>query len=242
MTTFCRTCNRRLEFIETAAKRKMPVEFTPYTGTGRPLTFGSYINKEGEVMKHDEVPDGMVVWRIHFQDCEGKSDRRETVRQAYHEEFVDAFSRIDASLQFVDRPATRVWGRHEALAHVMVCTGALQEMVWGERTDEERNALVDIAAAVVHYLSTGDKYATTTLIPPTRDEVAKWIEDEVISAVMKHGDAPWTEYEMLGILIEEVEEAFDNVKANGPPEDLRKELIQVAAVCVRHLIRNPEED
>lgn len=67
------------------------------------------------------------------------------------------------------------------------------------------------------------------------DSVLNDIDHEVDRAVAKHGhyNSP---HEAYGVLLEEVDEFFDEVrkqKADVSKENMRKELTQIAAVCVR---------
>lgn len=64
---------------------------------------------------------------------------------------------------------------------------------------------------------------------------AKAVSDEVKRAEAKHGTEQWGRHEFYGILAEEVDEVLDNIKANESQKSLEKEIIQVAAVCLRYL-------
>ena len=67
-----------------------------------------------------------------------------------------------------------------------------------------------------------------------RREIMELVEVELESAYLAHGDRVWTRHEFYGVLMEEVEELFDVIKANGSADDFMAELIQVAAVCFRY--------
>jgi len=54
-------------------------------------------------------------------------------------------------------------------------------------------------------------------------------------AYEKHGDAPWSRHEFYGILKEEFDEVWDAIKDDEPIENLMKEILQVAGVCMRYL-------
>ena len=69
----------------------------------------------------------------------------------------------------------------------------------------------------------------------TRPEVFAAIERELERAYRKHGREPWGRHEFYAILLEEVEEAWDDIKADAPQYQLEKEIIQVAAMCFRYL-------
>lgn len=58
--------------------------------------------------------------------------------------------------------------------------------------------------------------------------------DQLDHAYSKHGSELWSRHEFYGILKEEVDEVFDNIKQNGSKEDLIAEMIQVAATCLRY--------
>ena len=57
---------------------------------------------------------------------------------------------------------------------------------------------------------------------------------ELDRAYNKHGALPWGRHEFFGILYEEVDELWDAIKQDLPREELLKELVQVAAMCVRY--------
>lgn len=57
---------------------------------------------------------------------------------------------------------------------------------------------------------------------------------ELERAYAKHGAEQWGRHEFYGILKEEVDELWDDIKSDAPQETLEKELIQVAAMCLRY--------
>lgn len=66
-------------------------------------------------------------------------------------------------------------------------------------------------------------------------DIAQDVVAEVDRAVQKHGNYS-SPHEAYGVLLEEVDEFFDEVKkqkADVSKENMRTELIQIAAVCVR---------
>lgn len=67
-----------------------------------------------------------------------------------------------------------------------------------------------------------------------REEFIKKIILEVEYAQTKHGVNKWGRHEFYGILKEEVDELWDDIKSNADQEKLLEELIQVAAVCLRY--------
>lgn len=67
-----------------------------------------------------------------------------------------------------------------------------------------------------------------------RNEFIKRIEEEIDRAYAKHGTDQWGRHEFYGIMKEEVDEVWDDIKRDAPAEDLEKEIIQVAAMCLRY--------
>lgn len=60
------------------------------------------------------------------------------------------------------------------------------------------------------------------------------VQAELNHAYLKHGREPWGRHEFYAILKEEVDEVWDNIKADGPMEEIIKELRQIACVCQRY--------
>lgn len=60
------------------------------------------------------------------------------------------------------------------------------------------------------------------------------IKDELDRAYVKHGAESWSRHEFYSILLEEVDELWDDIKADKPLEDVLKELVQVSAMCLRY--------
>lgn len=67
-----------------------------------------------------------------------------------------------------------------------------------------------------------------------RDRLRQLIDIELDRAYAKHGNEPWSRHEFYAILLEEVEELWDDIKADRPLPMVLKELIQVAAMCQRY--------
>lgn len=65
------------------------------------------------------------------------------------------------------------------------------------------------------------------------------VADEIDRAYAKHGKPYWGRHEWWGILKEEVDELWDEIKADSDPGELLEELIQVAAMCLRFAETNP---
>lgn len=68
-----------------------------------------------------------------------------------------------------------------------------------------------------------------------REDFWNAIKAEVDRAYKKHGSAQWGRHEFYGVMKEEVDEVWDAIKKNEPNEQLYKEIIQVAAMCLRFL-------
>ena len=68
-----------------------------------------------------------------------------------------------------------------------------------------------------------------------RVEILAAIEAELIRAYAKHGSEPWGRHEWYAITLEELEEAWADIKGDRPQAQLEAEIIQVAAMCIRYL-------
>lgn len=60
------------------------------------------------------------------------------------------------------------------------------------------------------------------------------IKAELDHAYAKHGRNQWNRHEFYAILLEEVDELWDAIKADEPQERVYEELKQVAAMCFRY--------
>jgi len=67
-----------------------------------------------------------------------------------------------------------------------------------------------------------------------RDSFVGLVKDELDRAYAKHGEEPWSRHEFYAILLEEVDELWDDIKADKPLDLMLKELVQVAAMCLRY--------
>ena len=67
-----------------------------------------------------------------------------------------------------------------------------------------------------------------------REQLIELIATELDNAYAKHGREPWGRHEFYAILQEEVDELWDDIKADSPQELVIRELIQVAAMCFRY--------
>lgn len=68
----------------------------------------------------------------------------------------------------------------------------------------------------------------------SRHELLNTIVAEVERAYAKHGREPWSRHEFYGVLLEEVEETWEAIKADDAQDVVLAELVQVAAVCLRY--------
>lgn len=68
-----------------------------------------------------------------------------------------------------------------------------------------------------------------------RDEIFRLICAEIDRAYSKHGTLQWGRHEFYAITKEEFDEVWDDIKSDAPQEQLVKEIIQVAAMCIRYL-------
>jgi len=79
-----------------------------------------------------------------------------------------------------------------------------------------------------------------------RELIIQEIARELERAYTKHGRDQWGRHEWYAITKEELDEAWDAVKADAPQAELCAEIIQVAAMCIRYLetgdrYREPEQ-
>lgn len=68
-----------------------------------------------------------------------------------------------------------------------------------------------------------------------RVQIFNLISSEVDRAYAKHGRDKWGRHEFYAILKEEVDEAWDAIKADMDSDFLTKEIVQIAAMCFRYL-------
>lgn len=68
-----------------------------------------------------------------------------------------------------------------------------------------------------------------------RTNILSEIHNELVRAYAKHGSEQWGRHEFYAIMKEEVDEAWDAIKQNLPMAVLKKEIIQIAAMCIRYL-------
>lgn len=68
-----------------------------------------------------------------------------------------------------------------------------------------------------------------------REELFQRVAAELDRAYAKHGRDPWGRHEFYGILKEEVDELWAEIKRDGPSKAFVEEAIQVVAMVVRYL-------
>lgn len=68
----------------------------------------------------------------------------------------------------------------------------------------------------------------------TRQDFLDRMTIEIDHAYAKHGKGLWGRHEFYGILKEEVDELWDEIKHDKSSETFEKELVQVAAMCLRY--------
>lgn len=76
--------------------------------------------------------------------------------------------------------------------------------------------------------------AGTTAQDTEREALFARINAELDRAYAKHGRVPWSRHEFYAVLLEEVDELWDDVKADASREHMDKEIVQVAAMCFRY--------
>lgn len=79
-----------------------------------------------------------------------------------------------------------------------------------------------------------------------REELMQRIATELDRAYAKHGRAQWSRHEFYGIIKEEVDELWDNIKSDAPQADVEDEMMQVAAMVFRYYetkdrLREPQQ-
>jgi len=57
---------------------------------------------------------------------------------------------------------------------------------------------------------------------------------ELDHAYAKHGAEPWGRHEFYGVLKEEFDEIWEAIKSDAPIEFVLKEVVEVAAMCLRY--------
>jgi len=67
-----------------------------------------------------------------------------------------------------------------------------------------------------------------------RERFLRLLFEELDFAYAKHGMDPWGEHEFYAITLEEFEEMWQAIKSDAPRQEVLKELIQVAAMCLRY--------
>lgn len=70
--------------------------------------------------------------------------------------------------------------------------------------------------------------------PTHRRQFLAGMMAELRHAYRKHGSHPWNRHEFMGVLTEEMDELWDAVKLDLPIQEVLKEAMQVACVCLRY--------
>jgi hypothetical protein len=78
------------------------------------------------------------------------------------------------------------------------------------------------------------KFKLTSKMLDRRRKFFAAIEKELDRAYGKHGAPQWDRHQFYGIMFEEVDEAWDDIRSNAPQEQLMAEVVQIAAMCVRY--------
>lgn len=60
------------------------------------------------------------------------------------------------------------------------------------------------------------------------------VHAELERAYAKHGAEQWGRHEFFGIIKEEFDEMWEDIRKDAPQDVLEKEIIQVAAMCFRY--------
>lgn len=68
-----------------------------------------------------------------------------------------------------------------------------------------------------------------------RPQILNAIQRELEHAYTKHGEERWSRHEFYGVIKEELDEVWDDIKKDRSMKDLVPEIIQVAAMCIRYL-------
>lgn len=79
-----------------------------------------------------------------------------------------------------------------------------------------------------------EKFKATEKMLKRRGKFFDAIEAELDRAYKKHAAPQWSRHEFYGVMLEEVDEAWDDNKKNAPQEQLMAEVVQIAATCVRY--------
>jgi len=70
--------------------------------------------------------------------------------------------------------------------------------------------------------------------PEHRQQFIASMLAELAHAYAKHGARPWSRHEFYAVMKEEVDELWDAVKQDRPIEEVLKEAMQIACVCLRY--------
>lgn len=70
--------------------------------------------------------------------------------------------------------------------------------------------------------------------PEHRRQFLEAMFAELAHAYAKHGSGLWSRHEFFGVIREEIDELWDAIKTDAPTEEVLKEAMQVAAMCLRY--------
>jgi len=73
-----------------------------------------------------------------------------------------------------------------------------------------------------------------------RNVALAMIHEEIGRSYSLHGCPRWGRHEAYAIIKEELDEVWEAIRADAPFEEVMKELIQTAAMCVRYIETEPK--
>ena len=66
-----------------------------------------------------------------------------------------------------------------------------------------------------------------------RNLLIHMVNEELQRAYAKHGSEQWSRHEFYGVIREEFDELWDDIKNDRPSDVLEKELVQIIAMAIR---------
>ena len=129
-----------------------------------------------------------------------------------------------------------LWEKSTGAISEVHCHQALGLPVWSERdffwcvnSGKSDWLLLMTAAPHVHAATQG-----VLMFTKARKQILDDIDTELSSAYDKHGAPKWGRHEFYGILLEEVEEMWDAIKADEPMERVYEEAVQEPWMVIRY--------